>query len=443
MRPSSRIALGIALALAVVLSSLVSSQTTGPQTARQALIEMCFGDAPGHLEKHLPDVTRQTLDRLKRANGQEVPAMFSALAAQSKAGGAKFKTFDSGSTFFSVEEPAGGIYEKMYATVERDDLTGGEDQIELALHMISDGKEETLLPIILRFTFVMKMESGTWRLNEVSGTARFPLADPVFLKAVVEHQFRQNEEIAVMSVRQVINSEKSYQSAQGGFACTLSDLGSAGKAAGTAKRVYLYDSQLAGGKKNGYTFAISGCDASHYRVVAEPEVADSGQHAYCSDESGTVRASADGKGATCLASGEVVKEKFPVVRLGGAGARSETRTQAPTQTQSRGNAGSGTSEAAGRVSIAKGVAAGLIISKVQPDYPPMARQARIQGAVVMKAVINQTGDVESVELLSGHPMLVQAALDAVKQWKYRPYLLNGNAVAVETQVTVNFTLSEQ
>ena len=95
------------------------------------------------------------------------------------------------------------------------------------------------------------------------------------------------------------------------------------------------------------------------------------------------------------------------------------------------------------MSIAKGVAAGLIISKVQPDYPPMARQARVQGTVVMKAVINQTGDVESVELLSGHPMLVQAALDAVKQWKYRPYLLNGNAVAVETQVTVNFTLSEQ
>ena len=95
------------------------------------------------------------------------------------------------------------------------------------------------------------------------------------------------------------------------------------------------------------------------------------------------------------------------------------------------------------MSIAKGVAAGLIISKVQPDYPPMARQARVQGTVVMKAVSNQTGDVESVELLSGHPMLVQAALDAVKQWKYRPYLLNGNAVAVETQVTVNFTLSEQ
>ena len=60
----------------------------------------------------------------------------------------------------------------------------------------------------------------------------------------------------------------------------------------------------------------------------------------------------------------------------------------------------------------------------------------------MKAVINQTGDVESVELISGHPMLAPAALDAVRQWKYRPYLLNGIAVAMETQVMVNFALSE-
>jgi protein TonB len=60
----------------------------------------------------------------------------------------------------------------------------------------------------------------------------------------------------------------------------------------------------------------------------------------------------------------------------------------------------------------------------------------------MKALINQTGDVVSLELISGHPMLAPAALDAVRQWKYRPYMLNGNAVEVETQVIVNFTLSE-
>jgi protein TonB len=62
--------------------------------------------------------------------------------------------------------------------------------------------------------------------------------------------------------------------------------------------------------------------------------------------------------------------------------------------------------------------------------------------VVMKALISKTGEVESLELISGHPMVAPAALEAVKQWKYRPYMLNGNAVAVETQIQVNFALSE-
>jgi protein TonB len=61
----------------------------------------------------------------------------------------------------------------------------------------------------------------------------------------------------------------------------------------------------------------------------------------------------------------------------------------------------------------------------------------------MKAAISQTGDVVSLDLISGHPMLAPAAMDAVKQWKYRPYMLNGNPVGVETQVTVNFTLNER
>jgi protein TonB len=61
----------------------------------------------------------------------------------------------------------------------------------------------------------------------------------------------------------------------------------------------------------------------------------------------------------------------------------------------------------------------------------------------LKALINQIGDVESLSLISGHPLLVPAAMDAVKQWKYRPYLLNGKAVNVETQIAVNFALSGQ
>jgi protein TonB len=82
-----------------------------------------------------------------------------------------------------------------------------------------------------------------------------------------------------------------------------------------------------------------------------------------------------------------------------------------------------------------------IVHRVQPDYPILARQARIQGAVVLKAVISRNGTIENLQVLSGHPMLVRAAVDAVRQWRYRPYLLNGEAVEVETQITVNFVLS--
>ena len=84
---------------------------------------------------------------------------------------------------------------------------------------------------------------------------------------------------------------------------------------------------------------------------------------------------------------------------------------------------------------------GNLIHKVQPDYPPLARQARIQGAVVLQAVISREGTIENLQVLSGHPMLVHAAIDAVSQWRYRPYVLNGDPIEVETQVTVNFVLS--
>ncbi len=83
---------------------------------------------------------------------------------------------------------------------------------------------------------------------------------------------------------------------------------------------------------------------------------------------------------------------------------------------------------------------GNLVHKVQPDYPPLARQARIQGAVVLQAVISRDGTIENLQVLSGHLMLVPSALAAVKQWRYRPYFLNGEPVEVETQVTVNFVL---
>lgn len=83
---------------------------------------------------------------------------------------------------------------------------------------------------------------------------------------------------------------------------------------------------------------------------------------------------------------------------------------------------------------------GSLIRKVQPVYPPLARSARIQGPVVLAAVINKSGTIDNLRALSGHPMLVPAAVDAVSQWRYRPYILNGEPVEVETRITVNFIL---
>jgi protein TonB len=83
---------------------------------------------------------------------------------------------------------------------------------------------------------------------------------------------------------------------------------------------------------------------------------------------------------------------------------------------------------------------GSLIHRVQPDYPILAKQSRIQGPVQIAALISRTGTIENLQVVSGHPMLVSAALNAVKQWRYRPYILNGEPIEVETKITVIFSL---
>jgi protein TonB len=94
-----------------------------------------------------------------------------------------------------------------------------------------------------------------------------------------------------------------------------------------------------------------------------------------------------------------------------------------------------------RIRVSQGVTRGLLIHKPEPTYPVIARQARIQGDVVLKAIVSKEGNITELELVSGHPMLAPAAIEAVKQWRYRPFLLNGEPIEVETQVTVQFRIS--
>ena len=94
-----------------------------------------------------------------------------------------------------------------------------------------------------------------------------------------------------------------------------------------------------------------------------------------------------------------------------------------------------------RIRVGGNVQAANLIRKITPVYPPLAKQARVQGTVRFSAIIGKDGAIQNLQLVSGHPLLVPAATDAVKQWVYKPTLLNGEPVEVITQIDVNFTLS--
>jgi protein TonB len=93
-----------------------------------------------------------------------------------------------------------------------------------------------------------------------------------------------------------------------------------------------------------------------------------------------------------------------------------------------------------KVNISGGVAQGMLLNKTTPIYPPIAKAARVSGTVVLQATISKTGTIENLRVVSGPAMLQQAALDAVRSWRYKPYMLNSEPVEVETSVNVVFTL---
>ena len=96
-----------------------------------------------------------------------------------------------------------------------------------------------------------------------------------------------------------------------------------------------------------------------------------------------------------------------------------------------------------RVRVSQGVIKGLLLYRVEPAYPPLAKLARIEGVVVLTAIIGKDGNVQNLQIVNGHPLLAPAAIEAVKQWRYKPFLLNGQPVEVETTVTVNFRVQSE
>ena len=92
------------------------------------------------------------------------------------------------------------------------------------------------------------------------------------------------------------------------------------------------------------------------------------------------------------------------------------------------------------MSVSSGVLAGYLIAPIHPEYPSIAKAVHVEGTVVIDAIISRTGGIESAHVLSGPPMLQRAALDAVRQARYRPFLLNGQPTEVQTTITINFRM---
>ena len=95
-----------------------------------------------------------------------------------------------------------------------------------------------------------------------------------------------------------------------------------------------------------------------------------------------------------------------------------------------------------RIRVNGKVESARLIFQPKPDYPPAAKMARVQGVVRLDAVIGKDGTIQDLKVISGHPLLIEAAMDSVEKWRYQPTLLNGNAVEVATEIDVNFTLAE-
>jgi hypothetical protein len=277
-----------------------------PQNARQALLEMFLSKDPAKLEKHLPNAVRQTLTRRGDNSATSLVGRIAAVGQELQALSEHLETFETGPTLLISDNRNGR--DKIEVTVERDDLVGEEDQIELSIHPYKDGQPDAW-PVVPRLVFSMKQEKEIWKLSEVTLLVHAPLTDPDYLKNIRKLLNEEDEHRAMMSVNALVVAEAAYADGHPtrGYSCSLTDLSSKDDQGGYS----LVSPELASGQANGYVFSITGCDgppATKFRVGAVPADADAGMRTFCIDQSGgALRFSTDGSAKTCLRSGQPVE----------------------------------------------------------------------------------------------------------------------------------------
>ena len=300
---------GLVLLIALAsIHSFAEGPPPPPQTARQALLEMFLGNSPGAFEKHLPESARHALIRKGDTLTASIMFRFATVGQQElSSGGSKLETFDTGPTLAVSQDS--NSHRKIEILVERDDLQGEDDVIELSFRTYLDGQFDPL-PVLPRLIFSMKQEKDIWRLNELTAEAHMPLSDPDYLNGLRKEQNKGYESMAPTQVQNLVSAELNYSQKHPtqGFTCKLNTLfGTKFNQNAVEQGAPLFDPALAEGTKDGYVFSVTGCTgspATKIQISAFPEEADSGMKAFCADESGTLRFAADGQADTCNSSGQ-------------------------------------------------------------------------------------------------------------------------------------------
>lgn len=326
-----RVTVNLTMLAALSLYSLAQMPAPRPQTARQALIEMITngGDAIiKHLTVEVQDLLKSpgATNSLKMTIGSVKPETGT-------------ETFDTGDVLFAYNDPS--KKDRYEVHVENEDFSGDEDSLLLSVHNFREGKEiDSPFPLSAsRFTVSLKLQQNIWRLNKISVQVDAPVGDPEFVKnafhlgafgpglGAAAGEFSgiatpqtsivfgtgsdlarpAQPEQAVVPPEQIVFlltfAERGFATAHPdtGFTCSLKDLSEASKNMGL-------NEQISVGTYNGYHYALSGCvgmPAGSFQIIAEPLLAANGAKAFCSDATGNVRVSNDGRGATCLTNGQV------------------------------------------------------------------------------------------------------------------------------------------
>jgi len=287
------------------------------QSARQALIEMITGGQKA-IGKHLTVEVQQLMEK----SGPSAAFALGTFDQFRGQAGTDLQTFETGPMLLLINQP--GEHKKLEVRVENDDLSGDEDTFELSLQVVRENSEqapEEWEAFLSHLTVNMKKQTGVWRLNKVGINVEFPVGDPEFLKRTFLKGMQKEGGTGLVAstgrpeptpepvesaippehlVLQLTYIEQSYARAHPdvGFTCSLSELAESAKSMG-------FEQQLASGIYKGYKLSLTGCQgrpAGSFQVMAEPL---QGGKAFCTDATGNVRVSDDGKGSTCLAFGRI------------------------------------------------------------------------------------------------------------------------------------------